>query len=177
MKAKSIATVALLAFVGVSIVYLVIQESSSKPPVDSKPAQMVVAESAFTASGDGKPALSESDERTGHKLIAYYFHRTQRCRTCLTIETYAEEVLKEAFPQVTETGKLEWRVVNVEDSAYEHFVEDYQITSGALVLVNTQNGERKEWRNLERVWELVGDELKFKAYVEAETLTFLEQDS
>jgi hypothetical protein len=120
---------------------------------------------------------SKPDQQTGHKLIAYYFHRTQRCRKCLTIEAYAEEALKQAFPHALETGELEWLAVNVEEPANEHFVEDYQLTSSELVLVDTENGEQKEWRNLTRVWELVGDELEFKAYVEAEAMAFLEQDS
>ena len=65
----------------------------------------------------------------------------------------------------------------MEESANDHFVGEYEITSSALVLVDTQNGEEQEWRNLDRVWELVGDELDFKAYVEAEALAFLGQDS
>ena len=65
--------------------------------------------------------------------------------------------------------------MNVEEPANEHFVEDYQLTASALVLVDTQDGEQEEWRDLERVWELVGDELEFKAYVEAEALAFLEE--
>ncbi|MCK4660318.1 MAG: hypothetical protein KAV82_12415 [Phycisphaerae bacterium] len=150
MKARSIVTVVLLAFVGVSVVYLVIGESRSES--------------------------AEPDQQTGHKLIAYYFHRTQRCRTCLTIEAYAEEALKEAFPQALKAGEFQWLAVNVEEPANEHFVEDYQFTSSALVLVYTQQGEQKQWRTLERAWELVGDELKFKAYVEAEALAFLEKD-
>jgi len=176
MKAKSITTVVLLAFVGVSVVCLIIQESTSKRVVQSESGQMGVARPESKTPSDVEPTLIEPDQQTGHKLIAYYFHRTQRCRKCLTIEAYAEEALKEAFPHALETGELEWRAVNVEEPAHEHFVEDYQITSGALVLVDTQNGEQKEWRNLDRVWELVGEELEFKTYVEAEALAFLEED-
>ena len=165
MKAKSIVTVVLLAFVGVSVAYLVIQESRSKPAAQSGTGQVAVASPESEPPDDAEQASAPPDQQTSHKLIAYYFHRTQRCRKCLAIEAYAEEALKDAFPQALKTGELEWRVVNVEEPANEHFVEDYQLTSGALVLVDTQNGEQKEWRKLERVWKLVGDEPKFKAYV------------
>ncbi len=114
---------------------------------------------------DTKPTLTEPNQQVGHKLIAYYFHRTQRCRTCLTIEAYAKEVLTDGFPEALETGELEWRLVNLEEPANEHFVEDYELAASALVLVDTQNGAQTGWRNLECVWELVSDELKFKAYV------------
>lgn len=177
MKAKSVVTVALLAFVGVSVVYLVIKESPSTPTVQTESGQTQAARPESRAPGDVQPTSAEPDRQRGHKLIAYYFHRTQRCRTCLTIEAYAEEALQDAFPEALATGELEWRAVNVEEPAHEHFVEDYQLTSSALVLIDTQNGEQREWQNLEQVWELVGDELEFKAYIEAEALAFLEQDS
>ena len=174
MKAKSIVTVVLLAFVGVSLAYLIVQESPSKPAVQSESGQVAIARPQPKAPDDAEQTSAEPDQQTSHTLIAYYFHRTQRCRKCLTIEAYAAEALQDAFSQALQTGELEWRVLNVEEPANEHFVEDYQLTSGALVLVDTQNGEQIEWRKLERVWKLVGDELKFKAYVEAEALAFLE---
>jgi len=177
MKAKSVVTVALLAFVGVSVAYLVIKESSSTPTVQTESGQTQAARLESKTPGDKEPTSAESDRQSGHKLIAYYFHRTQRCQTCLTIEAYAEEALQDAFSEALATGELEWRAVNVEEPAHEHFVEDYQLTSSALVLVDTQDGEQQDWQNLEQVWELAGDELEFKAYVEAEALTFLEQDS
>ena len=175
MKPKRIATVALLAFVGVSVAYLVIQESPSKQAAQSESAQMVVERPESKAPDVVEPTSAEPNQQTGHKLIAYYFHRTQRCRTCLTIEAYAEEALKEAFPDALDAGELEWRAVNVEEPAHEHFVEEYELASSALVLVDTHNSEQTGWRNLDRVWDLVGDELEFKAYVEAETLALLEQ--
>lgn len=177
MKTKRIVTVALLAFVGVSVAYLVVQEATPKPAGRSDAEQTAHVGSQSGTPGEMEPTSSKPDQQTGHKLIAYYFHRTQRCRKCLTIEAYAEEALKQAFPHALETGELEWLAVNVEEPANEHFVEDYQLTSSELVLVDTENGEQKEWRNLTRVWELVGDELEFKAYVEAEAMAFLEQDS
>ena len=175
MKPKTIITVVLLGFVGVSVTYLIIQESTSEPVVRSASGQMETARSELATSVDEERALVEPDEQPGHQLVAYYFHRTQRCQTCLTIEAYAEEALAEAFPQALRSGELEWRAVNVEEPANEHIVEDYQLTASALVLVDTQDGEQEEWRDLERVWELVGDELEFKAYVEAEALAFLEE--
>ena len=177
MKTRSIATVVLLAFVGVSVAYLIIQESPSKPVSQSESGRMAIASPESGTPGEAESTSAQRNEQAGRKLIAYYFHRTQRCRTCLTIEAYAEEALKDAFPGALKTGELEWRALNVEESANEHFVGEYEITSSALVLVDTQNGEEQEWRNLERVWELVDDELTFKAYVETEALAFLGQDS
>ncbi|MHC4063306.1 MAG: nitrophenyl compound nitroreductase subunit ArsF family protein [Planctomycetota bacterium] len=174
MNAKGIVTVLLLMFVGVSVAYMVITESDSVAPTEtvSKPG---IAAPATPVVDEQEPTKGDRQQR--HKLVAYYFHRTQRCRKCLTIEAYAEETLKEAFSNGAKEIELEWRAVNVEEPVNEHFVEDYALTSGALVLVDAWDGRQREWRNLEKVWELVGDELKFKAYVEAEALALLENGS
>ena len=177
MKARTIATAALLGFVGVSVVYLVIQESPPKPANPTGSGQESVAAPESRTSGDVAPTSGERNEQAGGKLIAYYFHRTQRCRTCLAIEADAEEALKDACPEALATGRLEWRTVNVEEPANERFVKDYQLTESSLVLVYTEDGAQEEWRKLERVWDLVGDELEFKAYVEAEASVFLERGS
>ena len=124
-----------------------------------------------------RKATRELVEALGGKLVAYYFHRTQRCQTCLAMEAYAAEALREGFSEAFESGELEWQAVNVEESQSEHFVEEYGLTASALVMVLFEDGEQKHWKNLERVWELVGDELQYKAYVEAEALAMLERAS
>lgn len=176
MKSKSIVTVVLLVFVGVSVACLVIQETTPTPVIEGELGQTAITNLETPISDDVKAQSAEPGEAKGHKLIAYYFHRTQRCYTCLTIERYAEEALKAAFPKSLNSGELEWRTVNLEEPANEHFVEDFQLAASSLVLVDTQDGKQKEWRNLERVWELVGDELEFKAYVEAQAMPFLDED-
>ena len=177
MKSKSIITVVLLAFVGISVAYLVIQEFPEGSETQSEPEQVADANPETRSSGDTGQAQTTTDREQPLKLMAYYFHRTQRCKTCKTIEAYSEEILKEAFPEALKTGRLEWHAVNVEEPANEHFVEQYELTSGALVLVAMEDGEQRDWNNLERVWELVGDELKFKAYVESAAMAFLGNDS
>ncbi len=174
MSAKSIVSGVLLLFVAASVVYLVVSESRSQSGADRSGEGASPAHAERTDTPAGSAAVSEDGKDKVHKLIAYYFHRHQRCRTCLTIEAYAEEALKEAFPEALETGELEWRLVNVEEPGNEHFVQDYELISSALVLVDTYDGQPNEWRELAKVWELVGDELKFKAYVEAEAFPFLE---
>ena len=177
MKARTIATAALLGFVGVSVVYLFIQESLPKPADPTGSGEESGAAPESRTSGDIAPTSAERNKQVGGKLIAYYFHRTQRCRTCLAIEADAEEALRDAFPEELAAGRLEWRAVNVEEPANERFVTDYQLTGSSLVLVYTEGGVQQEWRTLDRVWDLVGDELEFKAYVEAEASVFLEQGS
>jgi len=177
MKPKSIASTVLLVFVVTSVAYLVVNESRSRPGAKEGvqkdgPPQMPAAGAhaeSVSVEGNGKEA--------GHKLIAYYFHRTQRCRTCLAMEAYAEAGLRDGLPDAFESGELEWRAVNVEEPENEHFVEEYGLTASALVMVLLENGEQKQSKNLQRVWELVRDEWGFKDYVRDEALTYLEDGS
>ena len=183
MQAKNVVSVVLLLFVAASVVYLIAGESLSRSEQDQSSAPATVAEEPAPTTEESvespkEPArVAEKPAVPRHKLVAYYFHRTQRCQTCLAMEAYAAEALREGFPDALESGELEWQAVNVEESQNEHFVEEYGLTASALVMVLFEDGEQKHWKDLERVWELVGDELHYKAYVEAEALAMLERAS
>ena len=174
MKAKNVVSIILLLFVGASVAYLVMSESSSPTNVDEGSPQDPVVKTTATVPETAPVAGTEKTEEMGHKLVAYYFHRTQRCRTCLAMEAYADEALRDAFPEALASGRLEWHTVNIAEPANEHFVLDYQLTSSALVMVYFDKGEQKEWKNLDRVWDLVGDKMEYQAYVEGEALAYLE---
>jgi len=192
MKVKNVVSVVLLLFVAASVVYLVAGESLSRSDQEQAGSPGTVAEPTptETAAGQAARTTEEPVESTGepvevaemptalqHKLVAYYFHRTQRCRTCLTMEAYAEDALRKGLPEAFESGELEWQAVNVEEPQHEHFVEEYGLTASALVMVLLENGEQKQWKDLGRVWELVGDEWEFKNYVRDEAMAYLESGS
>ncbi|UCF81644.1 MAG: hypothetical protein JSV08_04315 [Acidobacteriota bacterium] len=124
---------------------------------------------AKEAGSDQKPDASE----TPSTVIAYYFHGTRRCKTCLTIEAYADESLKAGFPQELETGRLTWRALNVEEPENEHFVRDFELATRSVVLVEVKNGKTEKWKSLDKVWKLVGDKEAFVAYIQKETADYL----
>jgi hypothetical protein len=173
MKPKTALSVLLLSFVGASLAYLVRDVIRSTAPSPDEAA----TRSADAPKAPSGPPLETSPPPAGHKVIAYYFHGNQRCPTCLAIERQAREALDEAFPEAFRSGVLEWRAVNIDESANSHFVREYELTSSTVVLAEIRGGRQESWRRLDRVWELVRDELKFKAYVEAEAAVILEPDS
>ena len=177
MKSKSIVSIVLLLFVGVSLAYLVISESRSPANAERGDRETSIAQPPSTGPNAASATVTGEGQETGPRLIAYYFHRTQRCHTCLAMEEYAEEALQVAFPEAFESGEVEWRAVNIEEPEYEHFVQDYELTSSALVMVRFENGAQLEWKNLEDIWDLVGDKLEFQGYVEGEALAYLESGS
>jgi len=109
----------------------------------------------------------------GQKVIAYYFHVTVRCVTCRTIEEYAKEAVERGFSEELKKGMVEWRPVNVQLLENRHFIKDYRLYTRSLVLVKVRDGKQVEWRNLEKVWELVGRKSDFLRYVRAHVSTYL----
>lgn len=159
MNTRRIVTLLLLLLVGVSVGYLVVGGARGRAGSDGG-----ALETAAVSDGAAAPA---------HQVIAYYFHGSQRCKTCLAIEAQAAEALQTGFADELSDGTLAWKVVNIEEPENEHFVDDYQITTRTVVLVDMQDGKQVRWSTLDRVWELVGDKPAFMAYVQEETKGYL----
>ena len=132
---------------------------------DSTPA-VVTGQSEATAS----PSLSP-------QVVVYYFHRKMRCHSCLQIEEWAKQIVETHFNTQLAAGVVEWRPVNVEDPGNEHFVKDYKLDSQSLVMVRVEDGKPGSWKNLEKVWDLLGDYAKFTKYVQDELSGSLDQAS
>jgi hypothetical protein len=176
MQPKALITVLLLGFVAVSVGFLVYSEMNAAPPV-AEPAEPVALApvGAEPVAQIAPPDVTTQPAAASHEVIAYYFHNTQRCMTCLKIERLAEEALREAYPEAFADGLLVWKAVNMEDAPNQHYAIDYGLVTSSLVLVDRHAGEEREWTVLEQVWQLVHeDESAFKAYVVDEARLFLE---
>lgn len=167
MKAKTIITVVLLLFVCVSVLYIFVGESGR---------EQVSTEANNETVAPENPALDEQNDDPVNpepQVIAYYFHGNKRCNTCLTIEAYAEESIRTGFARELETGMLGWRVVNVEESGNGHFVQDYELSTRSVILVDMRDKKQTRWKNLPEIWKLVRDKQAFVKYIQEETQAFL----
>ncbi len=163
MKLKPLVTVVLLLFVAASVIYLAVRESSEEAHSDGS-----TAETEAVTEGDD-PAASEP----APQVIAYYFHGARRCATCLKIEALSGEALKTGFPKALDNGQLVWRVINFEEPGNEHFVDEYKLYTQTLIIVDLLEGKQARWKNLDRIWELVGDKEAFINYVQREVQAYL----
>jgi len=152
---------------------------TAKPvePAASK-ASPRAAQSAVAAPASGSanpvasaPAAEPKDLRDG--IMAYYFHRTLRCKTCLSIEGQAKEAIETGFSGELANGLLAWRAVNIETPGDEHFQQDFEIDRQTLMFVEMRDGKAVRTTTLERVWDLVEDPVAFQEYVWTEMQTFL----
>jgi len=157
VKIKLIVTILLLVFVAASLVALFMKGSGES---DAER----VTENATADNG-------------ATKIIAYYFHGNARCKTCLTIEMYALEAIESGFPEALKSGRIDFTSVNLEIAENEHFIDDFQLAARTIVLERIVDGERKDYVNLTRVWELVGNKEAYVTYVQDETGKFMNGES
>ncbi|RJP75656.1 MAG: hypothetical protein C4532_00060 [Candidatus Abyssobacteria bacterium SURF_17] len=171
MKIKSITTLFFLVACTVFI-YLIFSDGDH---------QAISAEQSVQSKPLGDPSLAEDEaisqgKSASEQVIAYYFHGNRRCRTCLTIEAYTEEALKEKFGDSLKSGELIWRSVDVSIPDNKHFVKDYQLYAQSVVLSAVQGGKQVRWKNLDKVWQMVRNKEAFLSYIQTETAAFLEEN-
>ena len=154
MNAKRFAAVALLGFALVSTVTLVARQ-----------VQRDVSASQL--------AEDDTGNATGDGLVAYYFHGDVRCPTCRSIEAGTHDALQDRFAEELAEGVLRLSVVNYEQPEHAHFANQYDLVAPSVVLVRFAAGDEVWSKNLDRVWELVGDETQLKDYVAEETTAAL----
>jgi len=92
---------------------------------------------------------------------------------CIRIEQYSREALTAGFPKHLDSGRIRFEVVDVEESANQHYVQDYGLYTKSLVLVSQAGGKELRYKVLNEVWDHLGDKAAFLAYVRSETESFL----
>jgi len=110
-----------------------------------------------------------------NRVMVYYFHGNFRCYTCYTMEQYSKEVIQTNFKDALSSGKLEFKVVNMEERGNEHFVKDYQLYTKSLVLSLVKDGKEIKSKNLTKIWEYVSNKQRFFDYVNEEVKNFLKE--
>ncbi len=105
--------------------------------------------------------------------VAYYFHTTQRCATCMKIEALSIDSINKAFPNELKSGALVFQTVNIEEPQNKHFVEDFKLITKSLVIVKVKDNKTEQFRNLPKVWELVHSPEDFAGYVKSEISSFM----
>ncbi len=165
MNPKRIVTVLLLVFVAVSVIALVRKERAVQN----------AAAAPEHVDGDDAAVADPASAVANDQVVVYYFHGTMRCVTCRRIEAYAKEAVESSFGAELEDGRLVWREVDVESPGNGHFVTDFELATRSVVVARYHGGERREWKRLDRVWQLVGDKPAFLDFVRAETAALLKE--
>lgn len=163
MRGKKLIRVLLLAFVSAGLGMLLFKGLLRGTEAGSTPSDTAGTSSVVAVPGGALGQGGLTGPAT--QVVAYYFHGKFRCASCLAIERLSGKAIREGFPEDLRSGRLEFREVNVDLPENRHFVEDYQLSSQSLVLVQYRDGRQVRWKNLEKVWILLGSEKAFLSYV------------
>lgn len=107
----------------------------------------------------GSDAAAAVSLRNGVEVV--YYEYGARCITCIRMEKWTDEVIHQDFSSELKEGRLSFRAVPADEAA----VEKYGLTTKSLIVKVQENGKEARWLNLDRIWDLSGDEAAFKAYV------------
>ncbi|MFH1923669.1 MAG: nitrophenyl compound nitroreductase subunit ArsF family protein [Planctomycetota bacterium] len=99
------------------------------------------------------------------RVVAMYFHRTQRCPTCLKMGSYSEEAVKKGFAKQVKAGSVEFHYVDFQDKKNAALTKAYKISGPALVVAKVKENKVKEYKDLKDIWTKVREKPEFLKYV------------
>ncbi|HNR31901.1 MAG TPA: nitrophenyl compound nitroreductase subunit ArsF family protein [Candidatus Hydrogenedentes bacterium] len=168
MQLKAVVTVVLLAFVVGSVGYMVARDARSTDETARERPDAIAANAS-----QAEDALADATAHASPVRHVYYFHRTQRCSTCLGIESHTEAVLRDRFAPELGQGALTWAPCNVDEPRHEHFVRDFELLFSGVIIAEEQDGKILRWKNLEDVWKLAHEPEKLRDYLTTEIQRFI----
>jgi hypothetical protein len=158
-----------------AVLFAVVALSSMKRGADSGRAGACCP--LMAALEDVKPIAVGTNQITtnakAQQVIAYYFHGTVRCETCLKIEQQAKEAIERRFQTELDAQRLVFKPLNYDLPENTHFLLDYKLPCPSLVLVRQKDGKDEKWTLLGDTWQLVEAPVRFNAYIETELNKFL----
>lgn len=88
-------------------------------------------------------AFAQVEEPVSKKthVDVYYFHRTERCATCLSIEENTKGTLEKYFADEMKDGTVNFHSVCYEDDSNPQAVEKYNVDGPALYLTKVKKGK------------------------------------
>ncbi len=135
------------------------EDSSSDVPLNASVSQEVID-------------LTPTSGPTKQYVVAYFYTNT-RCNSCMLIEKWTSEALLDGFGNEMDSNILTWKTVNTDVKANEHFLKDFDMYTKSVIVIEYVDGKATRHLNLDKVWNHLRNEGKFKEYVISETRSFI----
>jgi hypothetical protein len=97
---------------------------------------------------------------TVEKVELVYFHRAQRCYSCMYAEEGVRYTLETYFAEELADSTISFDVYNVEDENNAEIIEKYGAYTSSLFINTVQDGE-DHIEEMNTIWLVVGDEEAF----------------
>ena len=69
------------------------------------------------------------------KIEVIYFHATNRCPTCMAVESNARKAITDNFKNELTNGKIKFTSINIDDKINKALVEKYEIAFSSLLII------------------------------------------
>ena len=129
-------------------------------------AAIVIAVSAVSLLVSLFPDVALAADASSERVVAMYFHRTQRCPTCQKMGAYSEEAVKSGFARQLKDRTVAFHYIDFQDKKNAAFTKGYGITGPDLVVARITNNKVAEYKNLKDIWAKVRDKKAFVKYVQ-----------
>lgn len=120
-----------------------------------------------TNGGELSPYQPDTSLGPADRVDVVYFHRTQRCPTCLYAEEQTQYTLETYFADELASGKLTFQVLNVEDKANADIVKKYN-ASYLTLAINTVKDGTDHIKKVTSIWTAVDNDKAFTEIVKSE---------
>ncbi|HOI42360.1 MAG TPA: nitrophenyl compound nitroreductase subunit ArsF family protein [Elusimicrobiales bacterium] len=140
--------------------------AKAQAPVAAAPAPVPSARPVPVAAAPEPAAAPRSAEPK--KAMVYYFYTSARCYSCNLIERYTREAVENNFREPYKGWQVDFLGVNLDGPGQKHFVSDYRLTNKSVVVQKFDGEKPGEWKNLQDVWRMLGNQELFTGYVVGE---------
>jgi len=111
---------------------------------------------------------SDNSSGTADRVDVVYFHRTQRCSTCIYAEEGTRYAVETYFADELASGKVTFQSINVQDEANADIVEKYNNASYLTLCINTVRDGTDHIEVVIDIWLVIGDDEAFVEIVKSE---------
>ncbi|WP_168565897.1 nitrophenyl compound nitroreductase subunit ArsF family protein [Crateriforma spongiae] len=108
------------------------------------------------------------------RVIAMYFHRTQRCPTCKMMGGYSEQAVTKGFAKQMADGTVEFRMIDYEKKENAGLAQAYNVKGPALIVAQIRSDKVRQYKDLNKIWSLVRVKNKFTAYVQSNVKDYMD---
>jgi hypothetical protein len=168
----SIRTKTQLVALSILSILLLFFACSSPPAQQTSPDEPTAPPEVTTAPSDSS-STQPQDQSSGlvDRVDVVYFHRPQRCPTCLCFEERIRYVVNKYFQNEIDSGKMTFGVYDIGDSQNDDIVKKYSAISSQLFINTVKNG-MDNIKDIQDIWswncrtDKAGFDLKVKNVID-----------
>lgn len=113
---------------------------------------------------EGNNSKNLAQKNPAEKIQIFLFHSTNRCYSCVTAGEYTKKLLEEDFSQELNSGKIEFREINIDLAENKDLTNKFKASGTSLFINSIIDGEDNIKEDAQ-IWRLVSNEKSFSDYL------------